>query len=255
MDDLTRALTIIKPIAGLLTEWTLGAMDSWLDEHPLPGRADLSSLTRHNYLYDKVIAVAERTVTPISIRVHGHGRMRWISVTQDDLTVAVWVKNIDIVTHLTCNYPTLTAKQRQRSWRLFDEHRTVLLVCGHTIMEDIAGADAWIDRILLTQETRDANGRRVTLRRPLYFNRVGSIPLMVTDPQQRLPGMEELDVPYIEPPAQIQLPRVRVKPRVPTVAAAPETPTVGVEKARREADAERLRQQAEANRKNKTEGA
>jgi hypothetical protein len=159
---------------------------------------------------------------------------------------------------LTSNYPTYTAERRRRSWRwtLFGQRRSVLFVCGHTISEDVAGADAWINKVVLTQEGRNAEGKRqVTLCRPLYYRGLGHVPLRVQDVQGEL---------FARPAATSGEDTLRltaaprppiVGPRKPIVKRTePGAPKVGLDAARREAE-ERQKKEAERDERDDAKGA
>jgi hypothetical protein len=264
-DDVARGLSRLVAFAPLFTDWVCGAMATYEAEHSEHRRTRLSTWTRDNYIYDETIATAEIAKTPVPITIRQYRRMRWLTIPVDGLIVAVWFKKINHSSLLTSIYPTDVAVQRQRDWNLFGQSRHVLFVCGHTISEDIAGSNAWINDIVITQEKRNAYGvRRVTLARRIYNDRPGVLPLEVADRQmemdfqQKPPQIVKPIIPAIITPASPVTPPPKVRPRRPAaVPNQPGMPKVGTDEARRAAEAaeaERLKRENEP-RENGSQGA
>jgi hypothetical protein len=215
-------------ITPFLVQWNLDAVKLWHKEHPSESRIKLSSLTRHDYLYDMFIGYAEVAVTPVPVKVCGYARMRWLLVVGDDFDIAIWPKNIDYKTLLTSNYPTNATRQRQRDGEIPSdwmsskiERPTILFVCGRTIFEDLAGDECWIQNIWLTREGVDAeNNRLVTFKRVIYTNNSGSIPLAHDEQQRMFPTPAAL----VQPKA-----KVVVRKNLPHVAKDGDAPKVGTQ--------------------------
>lgn len=258
MNDVSRALTRLVDFAPLFTRWAIDAMAAWNNELSPQRRARQSAVSRDNFIYDEIIASARTAVTPLPIRIRAFCRMRWIVIEDGGLNIAIWSKKVRPHSLLTSIYPTDAARKRQRNWNLFAQTRSVLFVCGHTIYEDIAGADAWIDKVVLTQEKRDAQGKRgLSLCRPVYHHSIGHVPLQVHDGQSTL-----FDLPTFRPAAAgHDTIRLTTPPRAPSVRARkvaakpaePGMPKVGLDAARREA--EEKQRQAEQERNDGAKGA
>src|SRR5882757_8969628 len=104
MDDTTRGLSRLVDFAPLFTRWVCGAMDNYHADIPVKRRVRMTPWARENYIYDETVATAEVAGTPVPISIPKNRRMRWVSIDDGDLVIAVWFKKVDSQSLLTSIY-------------------------------------------------------------------------------------------------------------------------------------------------------
>ena len=215
--DHGRIISLLQPLFQHFVEWTLKACDDW-ESRPDAYKVTLSRRTRASEIEDRMLYYAETATPPVPVGVKRQGQMRFVTVEQDGDWAMIRLKKINGKSLRSSNYPTAAQEEmRESGLLLFEERKSLHLVCGYVIVEDMAGK-ASIDRIWLTHETEQrAHGLQL-----LYSAQRGAIPIQsVQQPSLFQPKVKvRVKKPVVASDLSSQLPKVGVN--VPKVGEANE---------------------------------